>query len=83
MGLVASDGGFDRFDSASLSFLFRAWVWPEASSFLVFFCLGAATTFGGWAISQAYRIGEPSYVAPVEYVSLPFSVVAGLLVFNE
>ncbi len=83
MGLITADGGFDRFDNASLDFLFRAWVWPEPASIFVFFWLGAATAFGGWAISQAYRISEPSYVAPVEYLSLPFSVLGGILLFNE
>jgi drug/metabolite transporter (DMT)-like permease len=83
MGLTVGYGQFDTFDNVSLSFLFRAWVWPEASSIFAFAWLGLATSVGGWLISQAYRVSAPAHVAPVEYVAIPFSVLGGILFFGE
>ena len=34
-------------------------------------------------ISKAYSVSEASLVAPVEYLAMPVSVVAGILLFDE
>ena len=83
MGLAVGHGGFDQPDDPSLSFLLRPWAWPSLVDFYFFLLLGLATAFGGWLISKAYSIAEASLVAPVEYLALPISVVAGMLVFDE
>jgi drug/metabolite transporter (DMT)-like permease len=83
MGLTVGYGQLDTFDNVSLSFLFRAWVWPDASSVFAFAWLGLATSVGGWLISQAYLVSAPAHVAPVEYVAIPFSVLGGILFFAE
>lgn len=83
MGLIAGHGMFDTGQNVSLSFLLRAWVWPEVADFGLFAVLGAATAVGGWFISQAYRVSEAALVAPFEYAALPLSVLGGILFLGE
>ena len=83
MGLAFGDGRFGDQTDPSLQFLLRAWVWPEASDIPYFLMIGLGIGFGGWLISQAYRVSEASFVAPFEYLALPISVVWGIVVFAE
>lgn len=83
IGLAVGDGRFGETDDPSLRFLLRAWVWPEWSDVPVFFFLGFAVAFGGYFISQAYRVAEAGFVAPFEYLALPLSVLWGFLVLDE
>ncbi|MGR3512928.1 MAG: DMT family transporter [Paracoccaceae bacterium] len=82
-GLALGFGQFDVFDHPSLSFLFRAWVWPSPSDALMIAALGASIAVSGYAISEAYRSSEPAFIAPFEYVALPLSVLWGIAVFDE
>ena len=81
--LIAGDGRFADQENASLAFLFRAWVWPEPGDWWLFLLIGFATGFGGFLISQAYRVAEAAVVAPFEYLALPIAIVAGYLIFGE
>ncbi|MCR9149618.1 MAG: DMT family transporter [Rhodobacteraceae bacterium] len=83
LGLFMGDGRFSGTGDASLDFLFRAWTVPEPSDWLVLLLVGAASSFGGFFISQAYRVAEAAVVAPFEYVAMPLAVLWGLLVFGE
>ena len=83
LGLVIGDGRFSGTGDASLDFLFRAWTMPEPSDWLVLLLIGAASSFGGFFISQAYRVAEAAVVAPFEYVAMPLAVLWGLLIFGE
>ncbi len=83
LGLFMGDGRFSGTGDASLDFLFRAWTTPETSDWLVLLLVGAASSFGGFFISQAYRVAEAAVVAPFEYVAMPLAVLWGLLVFGE
>ncbi|MGP1355735.1 DMT family transporter, partial [Roseicyclus sp.] len=67
---VAGDGRFaaGREDSP-LVFLLRAWVWPETDDLWVFAVLGVISSFVGYTITQAYRLGTASVVASYEYVA--------------
>ena len=38
---------------------------------------------GFFCISQAYRLGRASVVAPFEYSSLPFAVLWGWMIWSE
>lgn len=82
-GLAFGDGRFDRFEHPSLSFLFRAWVWPEPFDLFLIVALGVAIAAAGFAISEAYRKSEAAFIAPFEYVALPISVFLGIAVFDE
>jgi drug/metabolite transporter (DMT)-like permease len=83
VGLGIGDGSFDRYDSTALSFLLRAWVWPDAEQLQLLILCGFIVSFGGYLISQAYRIGEASAVAPFEYASLPFALIVGYYLWGD
>ena len=61
----------------------RAWHAPDIGDWPILFLLGCAIAFGGFFISQAYRVSEASLIAPLEYAAMPVSVLFGILVFGE
>jgi S-adenosylmethionine uptake transporter len=83
VGIGIGDGSLDHYDSTALSFLLRAWVWPDLAQLQLLIICGAIVSFGGYLISQAYRIGEASAVAPFEYTSLPFALVVGYYLWGD
>ena len=83
VGLGIGDGSLNQYDSNALSFLLRAWAWPNASQLQLLIVCGVIVSFGGYLISQAYRIGEASAVAPFEYASLPFALVVGFYLWGD
>jgi drug/metabolite transporter (DMT)-like permease len=82
-GLLLGDGDFDRYRDPSLEFLLRAWRWPEPQQWQALTVCGVIVAFGGYLISQAYRIGEAPAVAPFEYASLPFALLVGLYLWGD
>jgi len=82
-GLLFGDGKLADQDNASLAFLFRAWSVPSWTDLGLMAVIGIGTGLGGYFISQAYRVAEPSVVAPFEYLALPLSILWGYLVFDE
>jgi len=83
VGLAIGDGSFDRYDSVALEFLLRAWLWPDATQWQLLMLCGSIVACGGYLISQAYRLGEASAVAPFEYASLPFALIVGFYLFGD
>ena len=45
--------------------------------------IGAGSAFGGFFISQAYRISQAAVVAPFEYIALPIAIFWGILIFDD
>ena len=83
VGLAIGDGRFDTYDSEATGFLLRAWSWPNLVQLqLLLFC-GVMVSFGGYLISQAYRLGEAAAVAPFEYASLPFALMIGFYLWGD
>ena len=82
-GLAIGDGAFDVYDNESLDFLLRAWVWPNSYQLQLLMLCGGIVSIGGYLISQAYRLGEASAVAPFEYASLPFALVIGFYLWAD
>lgn len=82
-GLAFGHGGFDQFDHPSAAFLLRAWTWPTAFDFFLIVLLGVSIAFGGFAISAAYRSSAPAFIAPFEYVAMPFALFWGITIFDE
>jgi len=80
---VAGDGRFAQPESPALDFLFREWGAIAADDLLIFVVIGCASAFGGFFISQAYRMAEAAYVAPFEYIALPLSIIWGVVIFGE
>ncbi|MEM7332522.1 MAG: DMT family transporter [Chloroflexota bacterium] len=83
MGLAFGNGWLDNFAHPSAQYLFRAWSVPTARQFGLIFTVGIVAAIGFLCISQAYRLGEASVIAPFEYSSLPFAVFWGWLFWNE
>jgi len=82
MWLVAGDGRFGGTDNASLEFLLRAWVWPSPGDLGIMLAIGSLNAFGGYLISQGYRVAEAGLVAPFEYVAMPLSILWSVLIWN-
>jgi len=81
--VVAGDGRFAEVQSnESLIFLLRAWIWPEPGDIWLFLCLGAASGFIGYSLSQAYRLGDAATIAPYEYSAMPMALFWGWVVFG-
>lgn len=83
MGLTMGDGRFGGLGDPSLDFLLRDWVWPATSDYWIFALIGIASTFGGYLISQAYRMCEAGLAAPFEYVAVVLAIFWGVMVFGE
>ncbi len=82
-GIVFGDGKFDAFDHPSMTYLFRAWVWPAPFDMALIGVLGVTIAVAGFAISQAYSRSDAAFIAPFEYIALPLSVLWGVVVFDE
>jgi drug/metabolite transporter (DMT)-like permease len=83
IGLAIGDGSFDRYDNHTLSFLLRAWSWPSLAEFQLLLLCGIMSSLGAYLISQAYRISETSVVAPFEYASMPYALIAGYYLWGD
>jgi drug/metabolite transporter (DMT)-like permease len=83
IGLGLGNGRFAGQSDPSLEFLLRAWTWPDPADTLIFLLIGAASTGGGYLISQAYRLCEAGLAAPFEYVALPLAIFWGVVVFGD
>jgi drug/metabolite transporter (DMT)-like permease len=82
-GLITGDGQFDVYANPSLQFLLREWRWPDSTELQLIGACGVIVAFGGYLISQAYRIGEAPAVAPFEYASLPFALLVGYYLWGD
>ena len=56
---------------------------PSSNHYLILILIGASSAFGGFFISQAYRISEAAVVAPFEYIALPIAIFWGVIVFGD
>ena len=82
-GLIIGSGQYDQFDQSALEFLFRAWTWPALNDLGLMALCGMIVAFGGYLLSQSYRLAQASVVAPFEYTSLPLAVLIGYLIWQE
>jgi drug/metabolite transporter (DMT)-like permease len=83
IGLCIGDGRFSGSAHPSLDFLTRAWTLPSSTDMGLLMLCGVCVGFGGYLITQAYRLGPPSVVAPFEYAALPLAVVIGYFLWDE
>jgi len=59
------------------------WVTPRGSDILAFCIMSFSATVGQFMLTQAYRYGEISFLAPLEYTALIWAVLFGVLFWNE
>lgn len=83
IGLSIGDGRLDTMGNPTSEFLLRAWIWPLPDDFGLLALCGLIVAFGGYLLSQAYRLGQASAVAPFEYSSLPFALIIGYYLWGD
>lgn len=67
----------------SVAFLFRPWAIPTLLDLVIMSGLGLIWASGMYLIARAYSVAQASVAAPFEYVALLFSVIWGLLLWQE
>ncbi len=83
IGLSIGDGRLNMMDNPTSEFLLRAWSWPPIADLGLLALCGLIVAFGGYLLSQAYRLGQASAVAPFEYSSLPFALIIGYYLWGD
>jgi drug/metabolite transporter (DMT)-like permease len=83
IGLSVGDGRFYTPDNPTLGFLLRSWSIPTINDLGLISICGFIVAVGGYLISQAYRIGHASLMAPFEYSSMPIALLLGYLVWGD
>ncbi len=83
IGLGIGDGQFNTGNNETLDFLLRAWIWPSFDDFKLLALCGLMVSIGGYLLSQAYRLGQASIVAPFEYSSMPFALFVGYYLWGD
>jgi drug/metabolite transporter (DMT)-like permease len=82
-GLIIGDGDFAQWSHPSLTFLLRAWTWPQGNDLLLMLGCGVAATIGIYCLSQGYRMAEANLAAIFEYTALPWAILWGFLFFSQ
>lgn len=82
-GLWFGDGRYGGGSDPSLAFVFRAWAWPDLNDALIMLAGGFLVGTGNYLLTQAYRLGEASSVAPFEYVALPMAMFWGFIMWGD
>lgn len=83
VGLAAGDGAYADIDHPSAVFLLRAWTIPTLEDAAILTGIGCLSAVIGYALSEAYRLGEASAIAPFEYILMPFAVLWSVLLWGE
>ncbi|MFT5657581.1 MAG: drug/metabolite transporter (DMT)-like permease [Gammaproteobacteria bacterium] len=83
IGFSVGDGQFNSPGNPTIEFLFRSWSMPSSSDLGLIAICGLIVGIGGYLISQAYRIGQASLMAPFEYSSMPFALLLGYFVWGD
>ena len=82
-GYLFGDGRYANPGNQSLNFLFRAWTHPDAKDLLIMVAIGVSSGFGGYLVSQAYRLCEATIIAPFEYMALVLAIFWGITIWGE
>jgi S-adenosylmethionine uptake transporter len=83
IGLALGHGSMDAGSHPSLSFLLRAWSVPGWADLGLMALCGLIAGIGFYCLTQAYRVGRASMVAPFEYVALPWAALWGWVAWGE
>jgi drug/metabolite transporter (DMT)-like permease len=59
------------------------WTWPSWEQLGLLFVMGVAGTLGNWFMTQAYKIGEMTALAPAAYSQLVWAAIIGFIVYRE
>ena len=67
----------------SFAFLFREWRLPTQEDLTLLLLIGLIAAAGFYCLSQAYRLAQPSVIAPFEYIAVPLGVFWGYMFFKD
>ena len=66
----------------SLPFAYTGWISPSFNIWIVLFLVGICTQFGQTFLTFGYKSLPASKAAPVSYIQVPFSAIAGTIIFH-
>ena len=67
----------------SLPFMFSTWTMPSILCWVYIFFVGVFTQLGQLFLTFGYKILPAGKAASTSYVQVPFSIIAGVILFNE
>ena len=59
------------------------WITPSGTDILMFVAIGLMGTAGQFCLNQAFRYGEASLVAPLDYTGLLWATLIGWLFWDD
>jgi drug/metabolite transporter (DMT)-like permease len=59
------------------------WIWPEPRQWLLLLAVGGISALAQLLMTEAYRRGETTLLAPFEYAGIVWTTALGLLLWNE
>ncbi|MFC0606062.1 DMT family transporter [Winogradskyella pulchriflava] len=59
------------------------WIQPQGNEWLIFMSLGVFGYFAQLYMTKAMQVGETNQIAPLKYLEVVFTVILGLLWFDE
>ena len=79
--LSQASAGADVHPSAA--FFLRPWQIPPLRDIGLLLSIGLMAALGIYCLTQAYRLEDPSRVAPFEYIAVPLGAFWGLLLWHD
>ena len=67
----------------SLPFMFSTWTMPSMLCWVYIFFVGVFTQLGQLFLTFGYKILPAGKAASTSYVQVPFSIIAGMILFND
>jgi len=67
----------------SLPFMFSTWTMPSILCWVYIFFVGVFTQLGQLFLTFGYKILPAGKAASTSYVQVPFSIIAGIILFND
>ena len=67
----------------SLPFIFSTWTTPSKLCWIYIFFVGVFTQLGQLFLTFGYKILPAGKAASTSYVQVPFSIIAGMILFND
>lgn len=83
LALIFGAGQAENDAHVSLSYLTRPWAMPSLRDAAILAGTAGATAVGMFIYSSAYRLAQPSFVAPFEYTSIFWAIAMGYIMFAD
>lgn len=67
----------------ALAWSLPGWVWPSATQWALLLGIGLVSALAQLLMTEAYRAGEPTLVAPFEYSGIIWTTLLGAIIWAE